>query len=434
MPTRNLGIIGLAVLISLACYSVTAQNRYSRILAHAMELIDREALVVVPERELFDSAMNGMLQGLDKNSTFISADQFQAHEERIKQEIVGVGIEFKVDSATSAVRVEYVMPKAPAANAGIRIGDLIFSVDGRSIVEMATKDIVASIRGPRGNVVTFGIKRDGNDAFQEIEVKRDRVQIDSVKGDRINPQGDWEFVLKDAPQIGYIRLTQFGERSSDEMRVALDSIRGKTSALILDLRSNTGGLLDQAVEVCDFFIEPGKLVVEIRRRSQQEEALYTTKEVQWDASIPMVVLVNQNSASASEIVAACLQDYGRAKVAGCQSYGKGTVQDIIPLEYRRSSLSLTTASYWRPSGQNIDRTVLIPEKEGQYGVKPLDPALHILLSEEEDIAVSNERKRRDRLTAGEPNHEEAARPLVSDRQLEAVLDYLYTLLRPNDTV
>ena len=429
MPTRNIGILGFAVLVSLACYSVAARNRYARIISQAMEIVEREALIVVPERELFNSAMRGMLSQLDKNSGFIAADQFQTHEENIKQEIVGVGIEFSMDPTSGGFRVDYVIPHAPADQAGVQNEDLVLTIDGKSLEGLESDKVVSLIRGPRGESVEFGIQRPAETELIQVSVVRDKFQVDSVRGDTRDQDGKWSFSLRADPQIGYIRLLQFGQRSADELRQAIESIQGKSSALILDLRYNSGGLLDQAIEICDFFIEPGKLVVQTRRRSDRNEYHYTSQTQLWDAEIPMVVLVNQESASASEIVAACLQDYGRAEIAGCQSYGKGTVQDIIPLEHRRSMLRLTTASYWRPSGKNIDRTVLKPEDEGDYGVKPQAVFLNVELTGEAYLDVRRQRQRQDRMTTQEIQDKAVPNPAETDPQLKAVVDYLRDLLQ-----
>jgi carboxyl-terminal processing protease len=233
------------------------------------------------------------------------------------------------------------------------------------------------------------------DQLLPLSLTRATIPIPSVHGDWRNPDGSWNFVLKEYPRIGYLRLLQFGEKSAAEMADALAAIDGQVDGLILDLRNNSGVLLDAAIEICDMFVSGNGLIVSTRgRQDRLLDEHFATPETQFDPRLPMAVLVNRNSASASEIVAACLQDYGRAVVVGERSWGKGTVQNIVPVERGQSALKLTTASYWRPNGHNIDRHDPVAKQTGRWGVEP-DPGLAIELTEEMIFDIRRQRNRRD---------------------------------------
>jgi len=287
------------------------------------------------------------------------------------------------------------------------------------------------IRGPKGQSVVFLVQRSGLDMPIDIDVQRDAIPVPSIYGDTRNPNGSWNFVLEDDPRIGYIRLLQFGKRSTDELRDAVQLLNGKVDAFILDLRYNPGGLLEAAIDISDMFIGREVLIVQTRQRDGKVVSRrYATSKTELDTRIPMVVIVNEFSASASEIVSACLQDHSRAVVVGKQTWGKGTVQDLITLERNRSILRLTTASYWRPSGKNIDRTVLQLKDPTQYGVSP-DSGFEVLLSDQELTDIASARNVRDqsvlkdgdqRLQPGKPVW------LEVDVPLKRAVNYLQTQL------
>lgn len=397
MPTRNVIFIGLAIVISLSCYSVASKNRYAGIFSEAMQIVRRDALIEIPERELFNSAINGMLSTLDENSTFISQDQFPAFDQDINQEFFGVGMTIEADAELGCVRVLSPMPGTPAFNAGMKVGDRIQKINGKSTRGITQEQAINLIRGPKGEAVDLLVDRDEFNAPRVISIVREAIPVPSVYGDTRNTDGTWNFYLHEHPEIGYIRLQQFGKRSTEEMRETLHGLDGKVSSLILDLRFNPGGLLDSAVEISDMFIAREVLVVLTKQRNQRvTQRRYATSNTEFDAKLPVVVIVNQYSASASEIVAACLQDHHRAIVVGTQTFGKGTVQDLITLEPRRSVLRLTTASYWRPSGKNIDRTVFQPAGENDYGVSP-DAGFAVELNDDDLRTINEARSQRDQL-------------------------------------
>ncbi len=372
MPLRNIVTIFIVLAVSMICSATSTQSRYARVVAEAIEVVENQALIEVSERDLFKSAMKGMLSDLDDNSNFLSGDDYRSLDEEISQEFAGVGLRVQNNRETGALTVVRPIPNTPAQRAGLRTGDVILEIDGVVTDGLRSTDAVELIRGPIGESVNMMIQREPEDSFS-VDILRDRIPVPSVYGDTQNPDGSWKFVLESAPRIGYIRLDKFGDKSADEVQAAIDQINGNVDGIILDLRSNYGGVLDGAIEICNMFLPEDQVIVSTRGRNGQVlERHYSTNTQSVDPGVPIAVMINRRSASASEIVAACLQDHRRAIVVGEQSYGKGTVQNLIPIESGRSFLKLTVASYWRPSNKNIDRTVIDSEEEGEWGVQPSD--------------------------------------------------------------
>lgn len=386
MPPRNLLIIGLTIVVALACYSMAARNRYANLFAEAMDVVDRQSLHVIPRDKLFVSAMNGMMEDLDEHSMFISGDFFQSFDEDMRQEFGGVGMYVDVDPESKQLCVIAPMPGMPAMEAGLKVGDQIVSVDGVPTLDMNRRESLKLLRGPVGKPVTLEVDRGGE--ILQKKVGRKVIPVASVHGDSRRPDGSWNFKMTDDPKIGYIRLLQFGEKSADEMRAAIQQVGGDVDGLILDLRNNSGGLLDVAIEICDMVL-PADLPI-VRTLGREKKVVpngeyFSTSAIELNPGVPICVLVDRHSASASEIVAGCLQDHGRAVVIGEQSWGKGTVQNVIPIQRGQSALKLTTASYWRPSGKNIDRYDEVSKQSKKWGVQP-DPGFEIELTEEEIFA------------------------------------------------
>jgi carboxyl-terminal processing protease len=265
----------------------------------------------------------------------------------------------------------------------------------------------------------------GQEEPVELAIPRDIIHIDSVLGDTRRPDGSWDFALAGHPRITYVRLIQFGEQTVAELRTALQS--RLVEALILDLRDNAGGWLDAAVGTCSFFLTSEAEIVSTRGRGGVVlHAFKADGQPLLEARVPIVVLTNHFSASASEIVAACLQDHGRAKVIGQRTWGKGTVQNILKLEGGRSALKLTTASYWRPSGQNIHRRKNAKDTD-QWGVTP-DAGFEVALTDEQADAVRKHRRERDLNVLGKKSVAETTdgkpAPPLADPQLDKAVDYL----------
>lgn len=436
MPLRNLTIILISVVLSLVCYQKAQHGRYLSVLSDAMRLIETYYLEPVEERELFEHAMDGLVSGLDQYSAYISPEEFQRVEESLDQEFGGVGIEVEKESDEHPLIVLSPIFDAPAYRAGIRAGDAILEINGVPTVGMTLKDAVEHMRGKPGTQVQLKIQHADTEEAVDVTVTREIIVVDSVLGDTRQPDGSWDYHLAENPDIGYLRLATFGKHTAGELQAAIqEELDGDTPfrAIILDLRGNAGGLLDAAVEVCDMFLDEGVIVSTRGRDGEIRSSYSATPGTVIPNDLPVVVLVNKYSASAAEIVAACLQDYHRAVVIGTRTYGKGTVQNIFELEGGRSALKLTTAGYTRPSGKNIHRTADATEDD-DWGVHP-DPGFEVELTDEQLRAVAEQRRRRDVLvpitskpepedSSEQPGEQKQGDEEVEDLQLRRAIEYL----------
>jgi carboxyl-terminal processing protease len=420
MPPKNLLIIALTALVAFACYSVASKNRYANLFAEAMDVIDRQSLREIPRDQMFVSAMEGMLEDLDEHSMYISGDVFQIFDEDIRQEFGGVGMYVETDPKTNRLIVLAPMPGTPAFEVGLRSGDQIVSIDGVETQGKPRRDAIKLLRGPVGAPVELEIER--GDQRLTKTIVRASIPVASAHGDYRDANGDWQFTLKDRPRIGYVRLIQFGEKSNQEVTDAITQIGDDIDGLIIDLRNNSGGLLDVAIEICDMFL-PGNLpIVSTRGRDKLLlEEHFSTPALALNPGVPMCILVNRNSASASEIFAGCLQDHGRAVLIGEQSWGKGTVQNVIPIQRGQSALKLTTASYWRPSGKHIDRFDAVSKETKIWGVQP-DEGFAIQQTDEDVFANIRARNLRDLTGLVTPEEAEKITELRSDEPLDQPSD------------
>ncbi|MEQ1905814.1 MAG: S41 family peptidase [Pirellulaceae bacterium] len=369
MPLRNIVIIAIAAVVSLACYSVGTRSRYAKLYSEAMHIVMHEGLMKTDERTLFDDSIDGMLSKFDRDTTYYHDGDFKSFEEDMQQRFDGIGMHIDLDEEAKMLVVLAPIPSGPASEAGLRPGDELVSIDDKPVDFTKRNEVVRMIRGPSGSSAKITVRRAGQELT--FNVPRRPIDVPSVQGDWLNSNGKWSFVLRDHPRLGYLRITQFGDNTAAEFKSALEEIRDNIDGLLIDVRNNPGGLLPEVVKICDYFLPAGKLIVETRGREQiVKERHETTSDMQLPEGMPVVVLIDHHSASASEILAACLQDHQRAVVVGERSFGKGTVQNLILLENRRSALKLTTASYWRPSGKNIDRPSSLQNKSSEWGVLP----------------------------------------------------------------
>ncbi|MFO0903507.1 MAG: S41 family peptidase [Pirellulales bacterium] len=396
MLARNLLWIVLTVVISLACYQKTQWNRYASTLSEAMTLIERHYVEPVQQRQLFEDAMQGMASGLDAYSGYIEPREYDEFQEVLDQQFGGIGVMVELHPRTRQLTIISPIIDTPASRAGLRAGDVILAIDGEEAVDLEINDAVQRIHGPVGSKLTLRIQHVGESTPIDVELERAEIRTDSVLGDVRRADGSWDFYLEEDPRILYLRITSFGERTADEVQAALRSrnSRGRgPSAVLIDLRDNAGGLLNSAVAVCDMLLEEG-VIVSTRGRGGVESRRYSARpDLELAREIPVAVLVNRFSASSSEIVAACLQDHQRAVIVGERTWGKGTIQNIIPLEAGKSALKLTTASYWRPSNRNIHRTKDAPES-ADWGVSA-DPGLQVSIPETDLRKVLQYRRYRD---------------------------------------
>ena len=301
----------------------------------------------VTDKKLIESAISGMLQSLDPHSSYLSADSYKDMQVKTKGKFGGLGIEITMEDGV--VKVVSPIDDTPAAKAGMKSGDLIIGVDGESIRGLTINESVSKLRGPVGSKVIITVVRDKQDPY-EIEIKRDIINIKSVKHNIIK-------------NIGYVRLTTFSDTTTSGLEKAITEIKknigNKFQGLILDLRNNPGGLLNQSISVADAFLNQGE-IVSTQGRNDDDTARVFAKKGDLINGQPLVVLINSGSASASEIVAGALKDHSRAIIIGTRSFGKGSVQSIIPLA-GNGAMRLTTARYFTPSGISIQAKGIEPD-------------------------------------------------------------------------
>jgi len=314
-----------------------------------LAIIQKSYVEDVDLNELIYGGIRGMLATLDPHSSFLSPDMYQEMKVDTHGEFGGLGIEIVIRD--NKLTVVAPIEGTPAFAAGIEAGDVIISIDDQPVKDLELMQAVKQLRGPKGSPVTLTILRRGEDDPRQYTIVRDIIQIHSVKG-RILQEG-----------YGYIRIAQFQEKTGADLRAEVAKLKeGQAQAfngLILDLRNNPGGLLDQAVAVADLFLDEG-LIVYTEGREPGSQMSFKASAEGTEPDYPMVVLINGGSASASEIVAGALSDHGRAVIMGERSFGKGSVQTIIPLS-DNSGLRLTTARYFTPSGVSIQARGIVPD-------------------------------------------------------------------------
>lgn len=308
----------------------------------------------VTDKELIESAISGMLQSLDPHSSYLSAESYKDMQVKTKGTFGGLGIEITMEDGV--VKVVSPIDETPAALAGMQSGDLIIGINGESIRGLSINDAVSQLRGPIGSNVTITVVRNKQEPF-ELVIKRDIIKIRSVRHNIIN-------------NVGYVRLTTFSETTTEGMKSSIKKIQSELGknfqGLILDLRNNPGGLLNQSISVSDSFLDRGEIVSTKGRKNGDASRVFAKKGDVINGK-PLVVLINSGSASASEIVAGALKDHSRAIIIGTRSFGKGSVQSIIPLP-GNGAMRLTTARYYTPSGVSIQAKGIEPDIQVEAGV------------------------------------------------------------------
>jgi carboxyl-terminal processing protease len=328
------------------------------------ERVRSEYVDPVSDKKLMENAVNGMLTGLDPHSGYLNADEFHEMQVETRGEFGGLGIE--VVPENGLFKVISAIDDTPAFKAGIKAGDIITGLNGKTTQGLSPEDALDQMRGPPNTRVTLTVERKGVDHPLEISMRREVIHIQVVK-QRMEPGN-----------IGYVRLTEFTEQADAALKQAVKTLRqqagGKLKALVLDLRNNPGGLLDQAVAVSGDFVAQGEVVATRARHAEDSEWL-SAKGLDILDGAPLVVLINSGSASASEIVAGALQDRRRAVLVGTRSFGKGSVQTVIPLP-DNGAVRLTTARYYTPSGRSIQGWGIAPDvlvAETREEVPSFDP-------------------------------------------------------------
>ena len=308
----------------------------------------------VTDKKLIESAISGMLQSLDPHSSYLSPDSYKDMQVKTKGTFGGLGIEITMEDGV--VKVVSPIDDTPAANAGMKSGDLIIGINGESIRGLSINEAVSQLRGPIGSKVIITVVRDEKDPF-EIEIVRDVIKIRSVRHNIIK-------------NIGYVRLTTFSDTTTSGMEKSIIEIKkeigDKFQGLVLDLRNNPGGLLNQSISVADAFLNQGEIVSTQGRKEDDTSRIFAKKGDIINGK-PLIVLINSGSASASEIVAGALKDHSRAIIVGTRSFGKGSVQSIIPLA-GNGAMRLTTARYYTPSGISIQAKGIEPDILVEAGI------------------------------------------------------------------
>lgn len=355
-------IAGFTVIVAFLSIFIISSQRHSsaegkgsdydsiELFTDVMAIIKKSYVEEVDTKKLVYGAINGMLSSLDPHSSFMPPDTYKEMKIDTKGAFGGLGIEISIKD--NVLTVISPIEDTPAFKAGIKAGDMILKIDDKFTKDLNINDAVKRMRGQKGTKVTLTIMREGFEKPKEFPLIRDVIQVKSVRSH-----------LTDGG-YGYVRIAQFQEKTDDDLVKALKGMKeenkGELKGLVLDMRNDPGGLLDQAVKVADHFVAEGQMIVYTEGREKDSKMQFTAKKGGKESSYPIVVLINGGSASASEIVAGALQDHKRAIIIGTQSFGKGSVQTIIPLS-DDSGLRLTTARYYTPKGRSIQAKGITPD-------------------------------------------------------------------------
>lgn len=362
IPTFSFRILGAALLIFLmtagtglapawAQEGASAKSKDSyeklRVFSEVLSLLEANYVENLDTNELIDGAIRGMLKTLDPHTSYLPPEAFTQMKVETSGRFGGLGIEVTLKKGILTVVTP--IEDTPAFKAGVESGDRIIKIEDESTLDMTLSDAVDRLRGKIGTEITVTIFREGKDEPFEVTLKRANIQIKSVKSKIY--EGN----------IGYVRIRSFTKTTSRDLDAVLAKFKAKqVKKIVMDLRNNPGGLLNQAVEVSDRFLKPENLIVYTQGRTDEQNMRFTTHDQIQRVAYPMIIIVNNGSASASEIVAGALQDSGRAIILGTQTFGKGSVQTIIPLS-DGSALRLTTARYYTPSGRVIQENGITPD-------------------------------------------------------------------------
>ncbi|HCU58928.1 MAG TPA: peptidase S41 [Alphaproteobacteria bacterium] len=366
----------------------------------------------VSDQELIEQALNGMLSSLDPHSSYLDAESFNYMSEQTKGKFGGLGIEVTMDNGL--VKVVSPIDDTPAFKAGLKAGDYVTHIDGETVIGLNLNEAVAKMRGKIGTKVKLSIRREGEKPF-DVTLKRQEIKIQSVKTE-----------IKD-DDILYVRISSFTEDNDKSITKAYENaskkLGDKLAGLVIDVRNNPGGLLDQAVAVSDLFLDKGE-IVSTRSRNEQDNVKYSAHAGDISNGLPIVVIINEGSASASEIVAGALQDHHRAIILGEKSFGKGSVQTVIPLG-DFGAMRLTTARYYTPSGRSIQAKGIEPDIEVLPAeVKPLENYGFVLKESELNGALKND-EQEDK--SGSKKSKENKDEKIGDYQLTRALDLVHAL-------
>ena len=396
--------------------SVSAQNnrqetyKQLNLFGDVFQRVQEQYVEEITDKELIESAISGMLQSLDPHSSYLSPESYKDMQVKTKGTFGGLGIEITMEGGF--VKVVSPIDDTPAANAGIQPGDLIVGINGESIKGLSINEAVSRLRGPVKSKITITVVRGQKDPF-DVEIIRDVIKIRSVKHEIIN-------------NIGYVRLTTFSNTTTTGMEKSINEIKkelgDKFQGLILDLRNNPGGLLDQSISVTDTFLNQGAIVSTQGRKADDTSRVFAKKGDIINGK-PLIVLINSGSASASEIVAGALKDHARAIIVGTRSFGKGSVQSIIPLP-GNGAMRLTTARYYTPSGVSIQAKGIEPDIKVEAGITELKKE-ELERGREENLRGALDKK--DSTTKIKDNKKSEITPsekLLQDNQISRAVDLI----------
>ncbi len=404
-------VVGLAVLLSpwVRNVATAARDTYESLetFANIIHVVQKHYVEDVSTEELIEGAINGMMLSLDPHSAYLTPELYRELQVDTRGTFGGLGIEITIreDVLTIITPIE----DTPAYRAGVKPGDQIIKIDGALTKGMSLMEAVSKMRGPKGTPVTLTLRRANNPELLDVDITREIIRVKSVKDMKLYEN-----------KYGYVRVAQFQEGTSRELAAAIDSLSEESDSndiggLILDLRHNPGGLLSEAVKVSDLFLDAGLIVYTEGRVSNQKQRFLAHNDGT-ERERPMVVLVDEGSASASEIVAGALQDHKRAVIVGTETFGKGSVQTILPLD-QSSALRLTTARYYTPSGRSIQATGITPDVH-------VEPVVQV-------AAASERFSVRENNLSGHIKNEQVASDAaddsgIGDPQIERALDLLKT--------
>lgn len=444
MTPANIKVSSLLLLVCLCCYFRASPEE--QILKFAIGQIRLRYVHEVNTAELVGGALEGCVARLDRYCQYYDRESVAQLNEEIDRQFAGIGVEIQIDPETKELVVTSPLPDSPAYKAGIRAGDCIIAVEGQEVQGMAIEQVSRLMRGKPGSTVRLRIRPFGTSELRELAVTRQMIKVSTLLGDRRRPDGSWEYLLEhpERPKLGYVRIASFAPDTAQELDSLIGRLLGEgIEGLILDLRNDPGGLLGPAVAICDLFVSSGTIVT-TRGRGGVIRSIFPASGNAKYPNLPLVVVVNQETASAAEIVAACLQDYGRAVVVGQRTFGKGTVQELISLGSRYGVLKVTTATYWRPSNRDINR----PPGAGEdlpWGVQP-DAGFEVKVEGEALARLNRARALRDLANpqlalrwraalarSGEGSVKEEMLP-AGDPQLAKAVEYLTKLLNEGDNM
>ena len=359
----------------------------------------------VTDKELIEKALNGMLQALDPHSSYMNEEVYKEMQIDTSGSFGGLGIEITTDKGF--IKIVSPIDDTPAQKAGVQAGDYITHLDGTSVVDMTLKEAIDIMRGEVGDPITITIVR-GTERPFDIEIKRDVIKVQSVKHRIIN-------------NVGVLRISTFNEQTTVGLKKSIEELEGSENppiGYVLDLRNNPGGLLNESVTVSDVFLEKGE-IVSIRGREKKDVQVFSAKKGDMINGKPLIILINEGSASASEIVAGALQDHDRAVIMGIKSFGKGSVQTIVPID--SGAVRLTIAKYYTPSGDSIQAVGIIPDVEvPRAELNVIDSYFTFRESDYRD-ALDNE------TTDGNEEEEDFNELLENDYQLSRAIDAVKTI-------